>query len=68
MNRRVSPRLWAFVIALAMASGAVVVLTAADGPYNSNPPLCRTTTPLNIWWWYFDCMYPDPPDWGQVPG
>lgn len=55
------------LVALGIASATLVIVHAQDGgPYNSNPPFCRSESPANLLWWWYECYYPDPPDWGKV--
>lgn len=60
----------ALILAFALAALLVCAraVFADDGPYNTNPPYCRGASMLSVFWWYYDCMYPDDPTWGQVPG
>ena len=67
MSQRIQRRVvWGVGLAsfLAIVAGDVVVLRAS-GDYNDNPPYCRSSTPLDPLWWYYECWKPDPPDWGK---
>lgn len=61
MKRRILGGMFA---AFAIVGASVALLHAMEGPYNSNPPYCRSSSPWDPLWWYFECQYPDPPDWG----
>ena len=64
MTRRTKAALVAGLMALGLIVARPVL--ALDGPYNSNPPYCRSHDAAYPLWWWYECMYPDPPDWGQV--
>lgn len=71
MRRQLLGLLAACVLVFAgflLGTAAVVVLHADDGPpYNTNPSWCRNHTPLNpLWWWPYQCMYPDDPQYGMA--
>ena len=58
----------AALVAVSLAGVSLALVRAEDGPYNTNPPYCRTHGPGDLLWWWNACMYPDPPDWGEVGG
>lgn len=49
------------VVAFCLMVGAVSVVMAGGGEYNSNPTYCHSASLYDPLWWYFECYLPDPP-------